>query len=98
MKVLGTEDVEGLLAVLVGDTVLDFGTDHHLHTVHEIVHDVVQGRHERSLVDQVKIDLVICRNLNPNIAPDKVKETSDWQGVVKIPHLFTFLSLFHFEK
>jgi hypothetical protein len=47
-------------------------TEHHLGCLHEIKHHVLQLRHQRLLIDDVKVYLVFANNLDPNVSFDKI--------------------------
>ena len=76
MLVLSSEDVEALLVGLVRDAESDFRSVHHLGTLHEVEHDVLQRRHQGLLVDQVNVDLFLGSDLDTYIALDIIDESS----------------------
>lgn len=99
MPILSSIDRKTLLVSLVCDTVSNFGPEHHLIASHEIEHNVFKGWHERLLVDQVKIDLLIRGDLNSDVSFDVVDESSYLQHVVLYPSsLLCVLILLDFEE
>ena len=56
-----------VLVVFVRDAVPNFWPKHHLTAFHIITHDIVKFRHQSLLVYNVKLNTVVCSNLNPNI-------------------------------
>jgi hypothetical protein len=78
-------DVEALLIGLVSDAVPDSAPEHHLAALHVIVHDVLQFWNQGLFVDEVKVDQIVGRNLNSNVALDVVKEASRLYCMVANP-------------
>ena len=72
MVVLPGIDLESWLVSFVSNTVSYSGAEHHLGALHEVEHHVFKSGFECLFVDQVEVDLVISRNLDPNIAADKI--------------------------
>ena len=63
------EYAEVRLPVFVRHTILSFGTNDHLSTIHEIVHDTLQLRDQGVLIlENVNIDLFISRYLESLVA------------------------------
>jgi len=81
-------NVEGPLIGLVSNTILDFGTKHHLIASHEIVHDIFKRWLESLWVNQIEVDELVSGDLNPFISLDKINETSNFKLVVLFPLLF----------
>lgn len=65
-------DLESRLVSLVGDTVSNLGAEHHLGALHEVVHDVLEPGHASLLVDHVEVDLLVCHDLDSNVASNEV--------------------------
>jgi hypothetical protein len=74
VDVLGLEDRERFLTWLVGDTISDPGTDHHLDTFHVVAHHVLEIGHQGLLVYQVEVNLLIGTDLDPDVAANEVEE------------------------
>jgi hypothetical protein len=90
VQVFSSESVERPLAIFVCHTIFNFGPDHHLDTVHEVVHDVVQGGLQGLRIYQVEIDFLVCTNLDPNVALDEVEEPTDGQSFIDLPFFLAF--------
>ena len=65
-----------LLTDLVSDTIFDGGTKHHLVTLHEVDHGILQLRNI-ILVYSVELDVLISDDLDSLVAFDEVDEASD---------------------
>ena len=78
MLVLCPEHVEAPLPILVGDAILDLWSNHHLDTVHEVIHHIVETWLQCLQVDDVKVNFLFCGNLDTNISLDVEQEASDW--------------------
>lgn len=87
MHVFAAENVETFLVLLIRNTISHSATEHHLIALGEIVHHVLQLRHVRFLIYQVKVDVLIRRNLNPYILLDKVNEAAYFDLMVQLPTL-----------
>ena len=83
--------LEPWLVSLVGDTVPNFGAEHHLRALHEVVHTVLEGWFACVLINQVKVNLLVRGDLDTNISLDEVDLTSH---VVKLFVLGPEASLF----
>jgi hypothetical protein len=68
MHIFRPENIEPSRRILKCNTVSDFRPDHHETTLHIIVHDIFQLRHQRLLINQVKINFILLANLNPDIS------------------------------
>ena len=87
MLILPPVDIKGPLSGLVSNAILDLAPEHHLGAAHIIVHNVLQFRQEGLQVHQEKVNLVVCRYLDPHVALDVVDEASNVDGVVVYPLL-----------
>ena len=96
MEILSCVDLKTGLVGLKCNSVPNLGTKHHLGTLHEIVHAILERWHEGLLVNQVKVDFLICSNLDPDISPYEVYLASH---VIELMILFPQSSfLIYFEK
>ena len=75
MEIFSPIYVETLLVALVSHTEFNSPTEHHLVAVHEVVHDVFKFWHQCLLIDQVKVDHILSRNLNSHISFDEEQKT-----------------------
>ena len=78
-------DVEAPFVLLVGDTVSDSTAKHHLGALHVVVHDVLEFRLKRLLVDEVKVNMLLVNHLDPDISFDEVDVASDVKLAVLNP-------------
>lgn len=69
-------DIKTLLIGFVSYTISDFGTEHHLITVHVVRHNIFQYGFEGVFVDQIEVDFVVRGNLNSDIALDIIDKTT----------------------
>jgi hypothetical protein len=86
MEILLSINVESNLPSFVGYAIFSSWTKNHLRATHEVVHAVLQTRHQSFSVNDVKVDVIICGNLDANVAFDEVNEAS----MVKMVILFPF--------
>ena len=93
MDVFPSVNVERPLVGLVGDTILDFGAEHHLVAAHEVVHDVFERGLERFWVDEVEVNELVSGDLDPLVSFDKVDESSDLKLAVLFPLLLALILL-----
>ena len=93
-------DTKIFLIGLECDTILDCRPKHHLGALHEVVHTVLEVRHEILWVNEVEVNLLSCGYLDPFVTFDKVDEASLWDCVVLLPSDFAgdlILNLFEEE-
>lgn len=77
MIVLTSVDLEAWLVNLKRNTIADTSTKHQLRALHEVVHYVLQLRHEGLFVDEIKVDALSCSYLNSDVAFDKEDLTTE---------------------
>lgn len=85
MFVLSPPDVERFLVCLVGDTVFDLTSKHHVSTLHKVVNHILQRWLKGNRIYQINKYLLIRCNLNTFITLDEVNETSMIQTIVHYP-------------
>ena len=68
MIVLSSVDIKTALVRFESDTVLDFGSKHHLITSHVIVHDIFEHRFECLFADEIKPHFIIGGDLDSLVA------------------------------
>lgn len=99
MKILPPINLETLLVSLVGNTVSDFWSKHHLGTVHVVIHHIFKDWLKSFLVDEIEEDLFIGCNLNPDISFDIVDEASSFNNFVLLPlHGLSVIIPYLFEE
>ena len=99
MSVLSCVNYETCLIHLVGDTVLDLATKHHLIAFHEIVHAVFQNWHMVFLPNLVEVYLLIRSDLDSHITSDIIDKTPDAYGMIEGPRQpVSYTILLNFEK
>jgi hypothetical protein len=98
MLVFGPKNIEGPLSILVSDAILHFRTNHHLDTVHEVIHHIVETWLQGLQVDDVEVHFLLGGYLDSYVTFDVEQEATDGQGVVLNPLLLAFFVLFYFEK
>ena len=96
MHEFSSVDSKGFLVSLVGYTISDSGTKHHLVTSHEVEHDILEGWLECLWVNQIEVNLIISSNLDPFVSFDEVDEASHVDLVVLFPLLGHILVLVFF--
>lgn len=96
MHELSSVDSKGFLVSLVGNTISDSGTEHHLVAAHEVEHDVLEGWLESLWVNQIEVHLIIGGDLDPFVSFDEVDEASHVDLVVLLPLLGHILVLVFF--
>ena len=91
VKVLPLINHEARLVRSIGHAKPFLGPEHHLSTLHKIIHHVFQARHQSFLINNVEVNLVCADNLHPNVAFDKVDLPSRvLKLIVLVPVLFIF--------
>jgi hypothetical protein len=72
MKELACVYCKTRLTSLVGECVENLLANHHHGAVHEVPHARFKSGHQCFLVNKVKVDILICDNLEPDVAFDEV--------------------------
>ena len=85
MLKFSTVDIKAALVGFESDAVFYFAAKHHLRAVHEIEHHVLQYWLQGFSVYHVKVDALICGNLDPDVTFDVVDEPSLVQCMVNFP-------------
>ena len=85
MDVFCRENIKTPLPRFVGDTVPYSWTNHNLHTVHVVVHHVLQSRQQCLMANGVKVNFFRGSDLEPVIPSDEIEKSSHWQRVVFLP-------------
>jgi hypothetical protein len=67
---------KSFLICLIGDTVFDFRTEHHLIAAHEVSHHILKSGLECFWVNEIEVDLIVSGNLDSLVAFDKENEAS----------------------
>ena len=98
MDVVGSKDIECRFPSLVGDTVSNFRSNHHLDAVHVVKHYIVKRYLKCVFVNDVEVDLILRANLEPDIVFSKVDKTPYLNDFLNVPlPLLCFLVLIVFE-
>ena len=85
---------EAWLVCLESDTVPDLSTKKHPWALHKVVHDVLEFWHQSFLVDKVEVNLLISRNLEPNITFNEIDCTSCfWDVIILVPVVCFWVNL-----
>jgi len=87
---------KGFLVSLIGNTISDSGTEHHLVAAHEVEHDILEGWLESLWVNQIEVHLIVSGNLDPFVSFNEVDEASHIDLVVLLPLLGYILVLVFF--
>jgi len=99
VPILSSEDVKTSLVCFVGDTISDFGAEHHLIAAHKVVHHILQRRLKSLFVDQIEEYLEIGGDLDSDVSFDVVDEAPTVNDVVLFPlPLLSILVHLNFEK
>ena len=62
--------------LLVGNTIENLGTEHHLRAAHEVINYIFKFRLQGMSINNVKVDFLVGGHLNPYIAPNEKYLTS----------------------
>jgi hypothetical protein len=76
MDVSSSKNIKSSLSIFIGDTIFDFGPNHHLETIHVIVHNVFENWLECLFVYQEKVNFVLGADLDTDIALYKINKAS----------------------
>ena len=88
MKCFTDPNWEIWLVCLECDAVSYQRAEHHLWTIHEIVHNIFKLWHKSHFIDQIKVNFLICGNLKSDITFDEVNVTSHfWNNMILCPKM-----------
>ena len=93
MHILSLINIKTALICLVRDAISYSTPKHHLIATHIVVHAIFQLWHVSLLINQIKVDDFIRRNLNSNISFDEVDESFNSDLMINSPASFFGFSI-----